>query len=147
MRTDVAATRFGSPDDLLSAVGRKLGTTPWFTVEPRHVEKFARATGTTSTDRTSQSGEVPSFMVLSLTNYFLPQLLEVGGISSGVNYGSGSIRFGVPVRAGNRLRATAAITEAGEVQGGVQTTTRIVVEVDGASEPACLVDSVSRWLR
>jgi hypothetical protein len=33
-----------------------------------------------------------------------------------------------------------------EIPGGVQTTIRITVEVEGAGHPACVVDSLSRWL-
>jgi hypothetical protein len=32
------------------------------------------------------------------------------------------------------------------VPGGVQTTIRITMEVEGGDEPACVVDSLSRWL-
>lgn len=143
MSTKVARTRFDSPDELLSAVGRNLGTTPWLTVDPAAGDQFDAATAHASGARDL----VPPFMVLSLTNYFLPQLLEVGGISSGVNYGANSVRFGVAARAGDRLRATATIVEAAEVAGGVQTTIRIVVEVEGVPQPACEVESLSRWLR
>lgn len=143
MTTQVAQTRFDSPDELLSAVGRNLGTTPWLAVATASAGQFDRATEHPS----GAHDRVAPFMVLSLTNYFLPQLLEVGGISSGINYGAGSVRFGVAAHAGDRLRATATIVDAAEVPGGVQTTIRIVVEVEGAPEPACVVESLSRWLR
>ena len=143
MTTSVAQTRFDSPDELLAAVGRNLGTTPWLTVEPVSTDQFDRATERAS----GAHGRVSPFMLLSLTNYFLPQLLEVGGISSGINYGASSVRFGDAARAGDRLRATATIIDAAEVPGGVQTTIRIVVEVEGATEPGCAVESLSRWLR
>jgi hypothetical protein len=141
--TGVATTRFGSPDDLLTSVGRSLGTTPWLTVDPGAVRDFCRATETP----VESPGQVPPLMLVSLTNYFLPQLLEVGGISSGVNYGSGEIRFNAPVSAGDRIRATATITEATDVPRGVQTVIQILVEADHASEPVCTVESLSRWLR
>lgn len=142
MTTKLAQTRFDSPDELLSAVGRNLGTTPWLTVDPVSADQFDWATARAP----KALDPVPPFMVLSLTNYFLPQLLEVGGISSGVNYGAGSVRFGVAARVGDRLRATATIIDAAEVPGGVQTTITIVVEVEGTPEPACTVESLSRWL-
>ena len=144
MTTRVAQTRFDSPDELLSAVGRDLGTTPWMSVDPASADQFDRATEHASEAR----DRVPPLLLLSLTNHFLPQLLEVGGISSGVNYGANSVRFGTAAaRTGDRLRAIATVIDAAEVPGGVQTTIRIVVEVEGAPEPACVVDSLSRWLR
>jgi hypothetical protein len=145
--TDVAATIFESPDELLTAVGRNLGTTPWFSVDRESVSRFERATAT----RSDPSDRIPPFMLVSLTNYFLPQLLEVRGISSGVNYGSGSIRFGAGARVGDRLNATATIVDAVEVPGGVQTAIEIAVSVEGdaysGSGPACVVESLSRWLK
>ncbi|HEX4862789.1 MAG TPA: hypothetical protein VFV02_01880 [Acidimicrobiales bacterium] len=143
MTTNVAATRFESPDELLSAAGRNLGTTPWMTVDSRSVEQFCQATGPAG----PESEQVSPFMILSLTNYFLPQLLEVRGISSGVNYGTGPVRFGVTPRGGDRLRATATIVDAADVPGGVQTTIRIAIEIEGEPGPACVVESLSRWLR
>ena len=143
MTIKVAQTRFDSPEELLSAVGRNLGTTPWLTIDELSADRFVRATENAFETR----DPLPPFMLLSLTNYFLPQLLEVGGISSGVNYGAGSVRFGVAAHAGDRLRARATVIDAAEVPGGVQTTIRIVVEVEGAPEPACAVESLSRWLK
>ena len=133
---------FGSPDDLLGAVGRQLGTTGWATLEASDVKRFVEATATPDV-----GGTVPPLMVLSLTNRFLPELLQVPGASNGVNYGTGSVRFPAEVRAGDRLRASALLSEAVEVPGGVQTTVEITVEVDGSAQPACVVESLSRWMR
>nr|MDT0664864.1 MaoC/PaaZ C-terminal domain-containing protein [Micromonospora sp. DSM 115978] len=36
---------FTSADDLLGAVGEKLGTSDWLTVEQRRIDLFAEATG------------------------------------------------------------------------------------------------------
>lgn len=133
---------FEKPDDLLHAAGRDLGVTSWVAIEAADVSRFAEATGT----RLS-GDEVPPLMVLSLTNRFLPELLEVPGASSGVNYGSGRVSFPSPVRVGDRIRASARVAEAVEVPGGVQTTVEISVEVHGSGEPACTVESLSRWMR
>jgi hypothetical protein len=136
------AVVFGSPDDLIPAVGGNLGTTPWVTLEASDVSRFVEATGSPVND-----GEVPPLMVLSLTNRFLPDLLRVEGVSSGVNYGAGSARFPFPVQPGHRIRASARLSQAAEVPGGVQTTVEITVEVEGSGEPACVVESLSRWMR
>ena len=143
MTADVAATTFETPDELLGAAGRGLGTTRWLTVDQEAVRQFGRSTGT----EPDADGRIPPYMLLSLTNCFLPQLLEVRGTSSGVNYGTGSVRFGAPARVGDRLSATAKIVDAAEVQGGVQTTIEIAVWAERGSEPACVVESLSRWLK
>ena len=133
---------FATPDELLGAVGRQLGTTGWATLEAADVRRFVEATATPAV-----GSAVPPLMLLSLTNRFLPDLLKVPGASNGVNYGTGSVRFPAEVRAGDRLRASARLCEAAEVPGGVQTTVEITIEVDGSEQPACVVESLSRWMR
>ena len=76
----------------------------------------------------------------------IPQVLEVRGVSMGVNYGTGKVRFPAPVPVGSRVRGTAELTACDEVTGGVQTTIVITMEVEGGTKPACVVESLSRWL-
>ena len=135
-------TVFESPDELITGAGRALGATGWAAVEAADVKAFVSATGAPQTD-----GTVPPLFVLSLTNRFLPDLLEVRGATSGVNYGTGTVRFPAPVRPGERIRVSARLLGAVEVSGGVQSTVEITVEVEGSDEPACVVESLSRWMR
>jgi acyl dehydratase len=135
-----AHTVFTSLDELRGAVGRELGTSEWLEVTQARLDGFAAATGGPGTEPDT------GYLVLALTNMFLPQILEVRGASLGVNYGTGTVRFPVPVAAGDRLRAHAQLIACDEIPGGVQTTVRITVEVEGGDQPACVVDSLSRWL-
>lgn len=125
-----------------AAVGSDLGATDWEPVTADQVVRYAEATG----DTAPTDGTVPPWLLLSLSNLFLPRLLEVRGISSGVNYGTGEVRFPTPVPVGRRVRARAEVTDASEVRGGVQTTIRITVEAEEVDAPAVVVDSLSRWL-
>ena len=43
-------------------------------------------------------------------------------------------------------RAGGELTEVTPVNGGVQTRIRITIEVEGGTKPACVIDSLSRWL-
>jgi acyl dehydratase len=131
-------------DDLREAAGRDLGCTGWRTVEHSQLVRFAAATGTPAP---VPGGAAPPLFVLALTNLFLPELLVVSDAANGVNYGAGEVRFPASVKAGDRLRACARILDAAEVAGGMQTTIEIRVEVEGGSEPACVVQSLSRWSR
>lgn len=128
-------------DAVRAAVGTDLGATGWEPVTSEQVARYGEATGDAA-----EAEYVPALLLLSLTNLFLPRLLEVQGISSGVNYGTGEVRFSTPVPVGARVRARALVTAAEEVRGGVQTTIRITVEAEGADGPAVVVDSLSRWL-
>lgn len=82
-----------------------------------------------------------------MTNQFLPQIMRVDGISMGINYGVDRVRFPSPVVVGSRIRAGAELVRVDEVAGGVQAVIRVIVEIEGSDRPACVVDSVSRFLR
>ncbi len=131
-------TAFPDLDALQAGVGRHLGYSDWLEITPRRIDDFARATG---------GGEdAISFLVLALSNYFLPQIIEVGGISMGINYGTNEIRFPMPVHAGSRVRAGAELVGAEPVTGGVQAHIRITIEIEGEKQPACVIESLSRYL-
>jgi acyl dehydratase len=132
----MAQTVLNSLDEVRAAVGRHLGTSDWLEITPERLDRFAAATG----DRDH------GYLALALTNLFLPEIIEVRGASLGVNYGTASVRFRAPLLVGSRVRGTAELMACDEIPGGVQTTIRITVEVEGAGHPACVVDSLSRWL-
>lgn len=123
-------------DEVRAAVGRSLGPTGWVDLGRERLDRYAEAAG----------NEEVAWLVLSLTNLLLPELVRVEGISSGVNYGTGRVRFPAEVPVDARLRGRAEVLDATDVAGGVQTTIRITVEVEGRDEPAVEVDSLSRWL-
>ena len=130
-------TVIDGPDGLAAAVGAHLGHSGWLAVDADRLALFAAAV---------DSADAAEYLVLSLSNFFLPQIMEVRGFSAGVNYGCDAVRFPRAVVAGDRVRAGAELVEVGEVKGGYQTLVRITIEVEGADEPACVIDSLSRWL-
>ena len=87
------------------------------------------------------------YLTLSLTNMFLPSLITVEQISMGINYGVNKIRFPAPVPVGSRIRVGAELSSVDEITGGVQAVITITVEVEGSSKPACVVESLTRYMR
>lgn len=87
------------------------------------------------------------YLTLSLTNMFLPSLITVEQISMGINYGVNKIRFPAPVPVGSRIRVGAEFSSVDEITGGVQAVITITVEVEGSSKPACVVESLTRYMR
>ena len=133
-----AVTVFPDLDALQAGAGRHLGFSDWLEITPGRIDEFVRATG---------GGEdAVSFLVLALSNYFLPQIIEVRGISMGINYGTNEIRFPVPVQAGSRVRAGAELVAAEPVTGGIQAHIRITIDIEGEDRPACVIESLSRYL-
>ena len=152
------ATVFASPDDLPGAVGEHLGHSDWVTVDQPRIDMFAESTGDHQWIHVDPEAAAAGpfgatiahgYLTLALTNQMLPEIVRVENISMGINYGVNRVRFPQPVVAGSRLRASAVLTAAHELPGGagVQTVITITVEIEGQAKPACVVESVSRFLR
>lgn len=133
-----ALTVFETLDEVRGAVGRDLGTSGWVELTDERLAAYAEATG-------DETPGAPPLLALALTNFFLPQIVEVRGASMGVNYGAAEVRFPARAGVGDRLRGQATLVACEELPKCIQTTIRISVEVAGQPQPACVVDSLSRW--
>ena len=146
---------FKSPLELKDAVGTDLGETDWLQIDQKRVNTFAEATGDHQwihvDEEKAKAGPfggtiAHGYLTASLVNYFLPQLLDVQGISMGVNYGVDKIRFPAPVPVGSEIRARGQITSADETKdGGVQSKVTVTIEIKGSDRPACIVETISRY--
>jgi len=145
---------FKTPADLKSALGEHLGYSEWLEMTQDRIDKFADATGDqqwihVDPERAKQGPFgaciAHGYLTLALVNLFLPQILQVRGISMGVNYGSDRLRFPAPVPVGSRIRGGGELIQVEEVKGGVQATIRVTVEVEGQDRPACVVETISRY--
>jgi acyl dehydratase len=143
--TEAAVTVLHGLDGIRAAVGHDLGASPWIELTQGQIDLFHQAVGSPA-DSGDGAGTAPPLLILSLTNLFMPQIVEVRGVSMGVNYGTGAVRFPATVAAGARLRGRGQVVDCDDIKGGVQTTIRLSVEVDGGDEPACVVDALSRWI-
>ena len=152
----MAVTVFEGIDEVRAAVGSHLGHSEWITITQEQVNTFAEATGDRQwihVDGARATAESPfggpiahGYLTLALTNLFLPQVVDVRGISLGVNRGTGKIRFPAPVPVGSRLRAGVELVAVEDVKGGIDTTMMITVEREGSPKPVCVVESLSRYL-
>jgi acyl dehydratase len=145
--TSAATTVLDGLDDIRASVGRDLGASPWIELTRDQIDQFHQAVGTPAdADGDDSRDAAPPLLVLALTNLFMPQIVEVRGVSVGVNYGTGAVRFPAAVAAGARVRGRGEVVGCDDIEGGVQTIIRLTVEVDGSAEPACVVDALSRWI-
>ncbi len=151
----MAQTVFEDLGAVRDAVGVHLGYSDWLEITQDRVNQFADATGDHQwihVDPERATGGpfgapiAHGYLTLSLSNYFLPQIVEVRGISAGVNYGTGKIRYPAPVKVGARVRGGAELVAVDDVTGGIQTTMRITIEIEGSEKPACVIESISRYL-
>ncbi len=150
-----AQTILDGPDAVRAAVGTHLGYSEWLLMEQDRVNTFADATGDhqwihVDPERAAAgpfgAPIAHGYLTMSLSNFFLPQIIETKGFSAGINYGVDKVRFPSPVKVGDRIRAGAEMLEVTDVNGGLQTLVRITIEIEGSDRPACVIDSLSRWL-
>lgn len=147
-------TVFKTPMELKDAVGQALGESDWLEIDQQRINTFADATGDhqwihvdpeRAKDGPFGKCIAHGYLSLSLVNLFLPQIIDVQGISMGVNYGCEKVRFPAPVPVGSRLRGRGELLEVEEVKGGIQSTVRVTVEIEGSDRPACVVNTISRY--
>jgi acyl dehydratase len=150
----MSARIFKTPIELLAAVGESFTPTEWVAIEQDRIDLFADATDDhqwihVDPERAKDGpfgGTIAhGYLTMSLVNRFLPELIEVRGVSMGVNVGTDNLRFLSPVRAGSRIRGKGELVKAEEAKGGVQAVVRVTVEIEGAEKPACVVDTISRF--
>ena len=149
------ATVFKTPADLEAAVGQHLGYSDWLEIDQARIDKFADATGDhqwihvdpeRAKDGPFGKCIAHGYLTQSLVNMFLPQIMEVQGISMGVNYGADKLRFPAPVPVGSRVRGSAELIGVTQTKdAGYQATIRVTVEIEGGERPACVIDTISRY--
>jgi acyl dehydratase len=150
------ATTFETPAELEKAVGQHLGFSDWIQITQDRIDKFAEATGDHQWIHTDpiRAKDGPfgttiahGYLTQSLVNLFLPQIVEVRGISMGINYGTDKVRFPAAVPVDAKIRGGAELVAVENVKGGaVQATVRVTVEIEGSDRPAAVVDTISRYV-
>ena len=151
----MAITTLHGPYDIHQSLGKHLGYSEWMEITQDRVNLFASATGDHQWIHVDPERAINGpfgapiahgYLTLSISNLFLPQIVDVQGFSAGINYGTDKVRFPSPVKVGSRIRGGAELTAVTEVKGGLQTTIVITIEIEGSSKPACVIESISRWL-
>jgi acyl dehydratase len=70
------------------------------------------------------------------------ELVDWSGFWLDINYGFNKVRFPAPVPVGSRLRATLELLRIDRVAVGWQILQRVTVDIEGATKPACVAESV-----
>ena len=142
------------PSELAALVGAPLGTTDWIEIDQSRVDAFAENTEDRqwihvdperAKDGPFGAPIAHGYLTLSLFIPLFTELLDVQGVTTKVNYGLNKVRFPSPVKVGSRIRLTAKLAEVEEVPGGVQITVEGAIEIEGATKPAAVLQSLSRF--
>ena len=131
--------------DLENAEERDLGVSDWHTVEQKHIDLFADATGDhqwihVDPDMAAQgpfgTTVAHGYLSLSLLPMLLGQVMSVTDAKMGVNYGTDKIRFTNPVPSGSRVRAKARLMNSQRKGDGILYKVGVEIEIEGQDKPA-----------
>jgi acyl dehydratase len=141
-------------DGMKALVGEHLGYSPYVEITQEQINTFAEATGdhqwihidVEKAKAGPFGGPIAhGYLTLSLGPMLSPQIFGVSGISMGVNYGTGKVRFPAPVPVGSQLRLGATLQSVEDVAGGAQVTMVFVFEIEGATKPSCVAEVIFRY--
>jgi acyl dehydratase len=146
---------FNGLDEFVAAAGSELGPTEWMEITQDRVNLFADATDDhqwihVDPERAADGpfgGTIAhGLLTLSLLPHFTHQLYRVDNVKLAVNYGYNKVRFITPVRVGANVRARAAIADVAQLDGAVQATMTVTVEIEGSDKPAAVAESIVRFI-
>jgi acyl dehydratase len=133
-----------TPADL-QAGERDLGSSSWHTIDQRHIDLFAEATGDHQWIHVDPelAAQGPfgttiahGYLSLSMVVMLLSEVLKVEGARMGINYGIDKVRFTSPVPSGSEVRLHAKLLS-GEPRGeGVLYKVGVQIEIKDAEKPA-----------
>jgi acyl dehydratase len=144
---------FNGLDELREAVGTQIGVSDWRTVEQSQIDTFADATDDHQWIHVDQEKAkdgpfgttiAHGFLSLSLLVPLVAQVYRIDNVKMGVNYGLNKVRFTSPVPVGSKIRGNVELLDVADVAGGVQLTTKITVEIEGAERPALVAEWLTR---
>ena len=137
-------------DDAKALEGKELGISDWVVVDQDKIEKFAIATGDDQwihLDQNRAKRELPDgktiahgYLTLSLVPALTRNFIEVKGLKQMINFGSNKVRFYSVVNEGDRVRARGTLVEAKQRGSMIQLLSKISVEVENKTKPACMVE-------
>jgi acyl dehydratase len=149
----MAVNRVNGIEEIKALAGQDLGKSAWLEITQDRVNLFADATDDhqwihvdpeRAKDGPFGAPIAHGYLTLSLVIPLFHDLLEINGISMGVNYGLDKVRFPSPVRVGSKIRLGGVVDSVTDVAGGVQMVVDFTVEVEGQDKPALAARALYR---
>ena len=141
-------------DGIRALAGKDLGKSAWLEVTQDRVNLFADATDDhqwihVDPERAAAgpfgTTIAHGYLTLSLVIPLMGDLLEVSGISMGINYGLDKLRFPAPVKVGSKIRLGGTVAQVDDVPGGVQMLVDVALEIEGEPKPALAARAIYRY--
>jgi len=141
--------------ELLTLVGKTMGTSDWISVDQSRIDQFADCTGdhqwihvdVDRARREAPSGGTIAHGFLTLA-FVAPLSMELGMVPSDasavINYGLDRVRFITPVRCGDRVRLQLSLEGAEPKEGGkVLFRSKATVEIEDVDSPALVAEMLT----
>jgi len=152
----MAETIIDGVTGLKALVGKDLGRTGWQEMTFEAIQKFADATGDHQwihVDRERIARESPfgkpvahGYFTLALIGGLFSELLETKNFAMVVNYGLNKVRFPAPLKAGQRYRLSASLSDVKQSGNCFDAFMNAAIEVEGEQRPACVAELVARFV-
>ena len=138
-------------NDLETLVGKEVGVSDWVEVDQERVNKFADATGDhqwihvdVEKAKAAMGGTIAhGFLTLSLLPFLGAKIIQIEGVTRGINYGSNKVRFTNMVPVGSKLRARQKMLGVEAKGGGKQITNEMTIEIEGKDRPALVAETIT----
>jgi len=143
---------FSDVAEFTAAKGEQLGYSDWHEITQEQVNAFADATSDhqwihVDLERAAAGpfgGTIAhGFLTLAMLPVLTDEIYRVENLTMAVNYGLDRVRFPAPVPVGARIRAGATLRDVKQTGPGQLCYSRVTIEVDGQSKPACIADTVT----
>jgi len=140
-------------DTVASLAGQEIGVSDWVEITQDRINAFADATGDhqwihVNVEMAKQmmpGGKTIAhgYLTLSLIPWLTGGMLQIEGVTRGINYGSNKVRFTSMVPVGSKLRARQKLLGVEPKGGGLQLTNEVTIEIEGQQRPACVAETIS----
>ena len=145
---------FHHQNDLSQCIGKEVAVSHWITIDQSMIQDFADCTHDqqwihTDVERAKKESMFGStiahgFLTLSLVPYFLESCIAYPFAKIAINYGLNKVRFPHVVKVNSQLRGRFMIQDVTPVEGGLQITWEITLEIAGIEKPACVAEMLIR---
>jgi len=140
-------------DTVGTLAGQEIGVSDWVEITQDRINAFADATGDhqwihVNVEMAKQmmpGGKTIAhgYLTLSLIPWLTGGMLQIEGVTRGINYGSNKVRFTNMVPVGSKVRARQKLISAEPKAGGLQLINEVTIEIEGQTRPACVAETIS----
>lgn len=139
--------------DLPNHAGEEVGVSDWLLIDQDRVNMFADATGDhqwihVDVEKAKATpflgGTIAhGYLTLSLIPHLAAGLVNIQGVTHGINYGCDKVRFLSMVHVGKRVRLRQKLISAEPKSGGWLLKNEMTIELEGSEKPAAIAETLS----